>query len=194
MMETTTPEPDTSDDALALFAAFHARSARCCDALDALMPASAPSGSALDPGRTATAATADVQPTGTQGVDARAADATAALVEFFDIELPRHERHEDELLLPALIESMAGSDPVCLRELAAALGDEHRALDLGWRRARAALLASSRPNGAAADAVVAFTAALRRHLAHEDDELLPMAARLIGDDELARIAHRMRDG
>jgi len=40
--------------------------------------------------------------------------------------------------------------------------------------------------------VQAFTEAYAAHIQREDDELLPMAARLIADDALAAISQAMR--
>ena len=44
----------------------------------------------------------------------------------FDTSARHHHDDEERDLFPALIESMAGSDAVCLRELTAALTAEHR--------------------------------------------------------------------
>ena len=48
-------------------------------------------------------------------------------------------------LFPALLESMAGSDPVCLRELTVSLSAEHRELEGRWRAFAQCSSASSKP-------------------------------------------------
>ncbi|MDB5743282.1 MAG: hypothetical protein JWR68_1597, partial [Polaromonas sp.] len=129
-------------------------------------------------------------------VDANARAAAARLLRFFDTTVARHHAHEERLLFPALLEAMAGSDAVCLRELTRGLADEHRELDAAWRRLRGALvrIAAGEPASLAPDAVDALAMLYRRHIECEDKELLPMVARLVADDELLRIGRAMREG
>ena len=90
---------------------------------------------------------------------------------------------------------MAGSDPVCLRELTGSLCAEHRQLETRWRQLRPALErvvagpAASLPAPDVAD----FVGLYARHIEREELELLPMAARLLTDDELDRIGRAMRE-
>lgn len=127
------------------------------------------------------------------GVDAQAREAARSVMRYFDQAAPQHHADEERDLFPALLESMAGSDPVCLRELTAALSAEHRALEALWRALRDALQrmldASQAPDAAL---VEDFVARYLAHLQREDDELLPMAARLLDDDALARVGRAMR--
>ena len=58
---------------------------------------------------------------------------------YFDTSAKQHHADEEQDLFPALLESMAGSDPVCLRELTAALTAEHRELEARWQDVRAVL-------------------------------------------------------
>ena len=68
----------------------------------------------------------------THGADTEARTAAANVMRYFDTSAKHHHADEEEDLFPALIESMAGSDPVCLRELTASA--RRRA-----RRARSAM-------------------------------------------------------
>ncbi|MGD9944408.1 MAG: hemerythrin domain-containing protein [Burkholderiaceae bacterium] len=144
------------------------------------------------------------------GPTAAAAAAEAAdLIRFFDHVLAQHHADEEEDLFPALIESMAGSDAVCLKDMTEALRSEHRMLEADWRRLRAeleqvergatgtpsVLNASSTPSTPStelASAAQRFAERLRSHGEREDGELLPMAERLLSDDELAVIAASMQ--
>jgi hypothetical protein len=63
-------------------------------------------------------------------------EAAAAVMRYFDTSAVHHQADEEVDLFPALIEAMAGSDAVCLRELTASLTGEHRELEQRWRALR----------------------------------------------------------
>jgi hemerythrin-like domain-containing protein len=166
-----TPSPG-SEAPLEMLAACHARIERQCATLRRLIPHLA-----------------------AHGADAQARTAAENVLRYFDSAAKHHHEDEEKDLFPALLESMAGSDPVCLRELTDALQGEHRALDAAWRRVRAPLaqVAAGTSAQLSSDDVEALVGGYERHLEREDQELLPMAARLLGDDELARIGKAMRE-
>src|SRR5262245_1453716 len=76
---------------------------------------------------------------GAHGADQQARDAASAVMRYFDSAARHHHADEEADLFPALIESMAGSDAVCLRDLTASLSADHRELDRRWRQLRRAL-------------------------------------------------------
>ena len=123
-------------------------------------------------------------------VDAVARQAARAVVSAIDEAILQHHEVGQGVLFPELIESMAGSDPVCLREMIAGLSEDHRALASAWRRLRPgfAALAEGRPASLGADDVAALIAQCERLFRREDDELLPMADRLLSDEARHRIA------
>lgn len=129
------------------------------------------------------------------GADRQAQEAAAAVMRYFDTAARQHHDDEELDLFPALLESMAGSDPVCLRELTQGLASEHRALERAWRALRRRLEPVA--GGLAADLPAAdvqdFIAQYERHIAREEAELLPMAQRLLSDAELDRIGISMRE-
>ncbi len=131
------------------------------------------------------------------GADARARSAAARVLRYFDTAARDHHADEEVELFPALIESMAGSDAVCLHEITAALTAEHRVLERHWSSLRTVLERIVRNAADAAivldaDAVDAFTGLYARHIEREESELLPMAARLLSDADLERIGRAMR--
>ena len=130
-----------------------------------------------------------------RGADAEARTAAENVLRYFDSAAKHHHDDEEKDLFPALLESMAGSDPVCLRELTDALRAEHRVLDAAWQRVRASLaqVAAGTSAQLSSNDVEALVGAYERHLEREETELLPMAARLLSDDELARIGRSMRE-
>ena len=90
-------------------------------------------------------------------------------------------------LFPALIESMAGSDAVCLKGMTGGLARDRADLDRRWRQTvRPAL---DRPTAEATrTAVQAWAPDLQVWLTRTDEELLPMAARLLDDTALDTLA------
>ncbi len=129
-----------------------------------------------------------------RGADQQARDAASAVMRYFETSARHHHADEEADLFPALIESMAGSDAVCLRELTTSLGADHRELEHRWCRLRGALEQVASGNAAAltVDEVQAFVGLYERHIAREESELLPMAKRLLGDAALDRIGLAMR--
>ena len=129
------------------------------------------------------------------GFDAQAEAATGRLFHFFDRVLLQHHADEAQDLFPALIESMAGSDAVCLHEITGALAQEHRELDRLWLRLRPALedVATRRSGSLPVHDVESFVERCQACVAREVGELLPMAARLLADAQLAQIGAGMRE-
>jgi hemerythrin-like domain-containing protein len=129
------------------------------------------------------------------GADNEARIAAAGVMRYFDTAARDHHADEEQDLFPALIESMAGSDAVCLRKLTTGLAAEHRELEARWQRVRAAL-----ERVVAGDSVLLEAAGVqmlvdlyRRHIEREEGELLPMAARLLSDEDLDRVGRAMRE-
>ena len=129
------------------------------------------------------------------GADAAARSAATAVMRYFDTAASDHHADEEVDLFPALIESMAGSDAVCLREIVDALSDDHRRLEAHWRHLRARLQAIAAGTAAVltADDVEPLVTLYERHIEREDKELLPMAARLLSDDALDKVGRAMRE-
>ncbi len=131
------------------------------------------------------------------GADADAQSAALKIMRYFDSAAIDHHADEEADLFPALLESMAGSDPVCLREMTAGLCNEHRQLERLWAVVRALLqgvVDGTAGKIAAADreAIETLVVLYRRHIEREERELLPMAARLLGEAELAAVGMAMR--
>ncbi|MBA3624899.1 MAG: hemerythrin domain-containing protein [Methylibium sp.] len=130
----------------------------------------------------------------TRGADTEARSAAASVMRYFDTAARDHHADEEEDLFPALIESMAGSDAVCLRDLTQALTAEHRELEARWQRVRVVLerVVAGETASFESDDVEALVALYERHIECEEQELLPMAARLLSDEDIARVGRAMR--
>lgn len=122
-------------------------------------------------------------------------DAARAALAWLDRCIAVHHRVLEDALFPELIESMAGSDAVCLRELAAAASAGHRAVERQWHGLRPACAAVSRGDAATLDAatVTSLVDDCRANFARADRELIPMAERLLDDAALARLRTRLGD-
>ena len=131
---------------------------------------------------------------GERGADLQARQAAAAVMRYFDTAARHHHADEEVDLFPALLESMAGSDAVCLRELTTALMADHRELEHHWSELHRQLeqVAAGHSARLAGDVVADFVGLYQRHIAREESELLPMAQRLLSDEELDRIGLAMR--
>jgi hemerythrin-like domain-containing protein len=128
------------------------------------------------------------------GADAQARDAAQAVMRYFDIAARDHHADEEEDLFPALLESIAGSDAVCLRELTDALRAEHRELERGWAALRPQLAAVAAGQSVALDrgAAEALMHGYQAHIVREDSELLPLAERLLDAPLRDRLGAAMR--
>ncbi|MGH8758241.1 MAG: hemerythrin domain-containing protein [Burkholderiales bacterium] len=128
-----------------------------------------------------------------EGADARTRLELAGLSRSFLTELELHCLDQEADLVPALLEALAGSDAVCIRQMAEKPRAEHRALESLWRRVRVAL--EEVIEGVDVELPLMEVAALgslcERHVAFEKTELLPMAERLLSDQDMVRLAQTM---
>ncbi len=128
------------------------------------------------------------------GADSQAGEACERIQRYFETAARDHHQDEEQDLLPALLEAMAGSDAVCIRDIIARLGAEHRVLEQRWLALRDSLQAVQAGDASALQPqqVQAFVAAYRQHIDYEQAEVLPMAERLLDDEQLQRIGRAMR--
>lgn len=126
--------------------------------------------------------------------DTPAQEAAYAVLRYFNSAAKHHHEDEEEDLFPALLEAMAGSDAVGMRELIETLEAEHRALENRWARMQPQLQAITQGKCVllSKEEVAAFATGYRTHILREDTELLPMAQRLLGPEALAHLGQAMR--
>ncbi|NYT36516.1 hemerythrin domain-containing protein [Allopusillimonas soli] len=128
------------------------------------------------------------------GSDQQARQAARNVMRYFDTAAVHHHEDEEKDLFPALLEAMAGSDAVCIRQLTQGLQDDHRQLEAAWRRIRQQLLqieAGVQVPLSESD-IDAFIEAYARHMRIEEDEVFPMAERLLDDTALQAMGRSMR--
>ncbi|HUH87252.1 MAG TPA: hemerythrin domain-containing protein [Pusillimonas sp.] len=127
------------------------------------------------------------------GADEQARGAAQNILRYFDGPALHHHADEENDLFPALLESVAGSDAVCLNELFERLSAEHRSLENHWQRLRPLLreISQGQPADLPITLVQAFINGYAAHLHCEDNELLPTARRMLGNAALAHIGAAM---
>ncbi len=128
------------------------------------------------------------------GSDAQASTAATAIMRYFETAALHHHADEEQDLFPALVESMAGSDAICIRELIEGLTADHRRLEAMWKGLKPVLQQIEAGEHALLDQdqVASFVDLYESHMKREDDELLPMAGRLLSDDAITCIGRAMR--
>lgn len=128
------------------------------------------------------------------GSDEQAQTAATAILRYFDTAALDHHADEENDLFPALLESVAGSDPVCIRDMIDKLCQEHRELEAAWRSLRKDLqrIAQGQAVTLTAQRVDTFVRQYLAHIQFEDEELLPMADRLLGNVDITRLGEAMR--
>lgn len=127
------------------------------------------------------------------GADDQARSAAQSILRYFDGPALFHHADEEKDLFPALLESVAGSDATCLKGLFERLTTEHRVLEGQWRGLRPLLvkLQEGETVQLPHDDIQAFLQGYEQHLVCEDQELLPMARRLLDTTALQQMGHAM---
>ena len=129
-----------------------------------------------------------------QGADRSAQEAATAVMRYFDTAARDHHDDEEQDLFPALLSSSDAAQAASVQALTMALCADHRALEAHWVALRKALACVAAGNRSALSSaqVDLFVAAYQRHIAREDAELLPLAARLMDTAALDRVGLAMR--
>jgi len=128
------------------------------------------------------------------GPDQAAREAAQNILRYFDTSAKHHHADEEEDLFPALLQVASGTERAQLRQLIDALLGQHRELEQAWGQLRwklEGIWLGTMP-GLDADEVARLVDLYRLHIAREEEELLPLAARLLGDAELDAVGRTMR--
>lgn len=122
------------------------------------------------------------------GCDEQARQAAANVVRYFDTAGEHHHEDEEKDLFPRLVGAVPEAGA-----LVHTLKREHGEMRTAWQALRVPLAAIAAGGGAALDAaqVERFTTLYRAHIAREEAELLPLAARVLDADTLREIGAAM---
>ena len=158
---------------LEMLSACHGRVERQCQTLLRLVPHLAASGS-----------------------HQAAREAAQNVMRYFDTSARHHHADEEEDLFPALLLSAPEAELAPLRELIDALLGQHRELERAWSELRWKLegvwLETMRDLDA--DEVRRMVDLYRSHIEREEEELLPLAARVLGVRSWTASGVRLRRG
>lgn len=130
----------------------------------------------------------------TYGCDAQARQAALGILRYFDTAGKFHHQDEEENLFPALRAS-ADADQEQLDAMLQRLLKEHVVMLSAWDELRAVLLQIAEGTNARLDDGLAarFINAYTVHIAVENSELIPLAARLLTPEQLRQIGMRMAE-
>jgi hemerythrin-like domain-containing protein len=128
------------------------------------------------------------------GPDQAAREAAQNVMRYFDTSAKHHHADEEQDLFPALLQAAPDAELARLRELIDALCAQHRELEQAWGQLRWKLEGVWLGTLLELDAeeVARWAELYRLHIAREEDELLPLAARLLGDAQLDVLGRAMR--
>lgn len=128
------------------------------------------------------------------GPDQAAREAAQNVMRYFDTSARHHHADEEEDLFPALLRSAPDAELARLRALIDVLLGQHRELERIWGKLRSKLedIGLETKPGLDADEVGRMVELYRSHIAREESELLPLAARLLGDTQLDTVGRAMR--
>jgi hemerythrin-like domain-containing protein len=126
------------------------------------------------------------------GADPAAREAAVGILRYFDTAGEHHHRDEEEDLFPAL-RKVPGSHALEIEALLAALLMEHGRMRQAWQnQLRPALEQVSLGQGAiSATMAQTFVGLYRAHIDREERELLPLARKILGEEELREMGQRM---
>ncbi len=128
------------------------------------------------------------------GLDQPAREAAQNVMRYFDTSAGHHHADEEQDLFPALLRSAPEAELAGLRELIETLRAQHRILENTWGQLRAELEAilQGTKSRLDADAVGRLVDLYRSHIAREEADLLPLAARFLEAAQLDAVGRAMR--
>lgn len=128
------------------------------------------------------------------GADEQAQQAAAAVLKYFDKAAHLHHDDEEQDLLPMLLAVAQGEDAATLQALAPVILQEHKDMDAMWQdlHEQLTLIADGSGTQLSASIVRRFVQCYHGHMEREEGIVAPMALRLFGPDQMARLGGAMR--
>ena len=125
------------------------------------------------------------------GNDHQSQQAALAIMRYFDTAGVYHHQDEEVDLFPLLL-ATGQKEPI---ELIGHLLADHQKMNSAWLLLRAQLSEIATGNAATLDKdlVDNFSAAYEKHITLENEQLLPLAANLLSENQLNRVGEKMAD-
>lgn len=168
----------STDDPVGMLSACHGRVRKQCATLKALMPH-----------------------LHTKGADDEAAAAAHRVMRYFDEAAVHHHADEEEDLFPRLMKALQTStigtaEKNDVQVLLSRLRQEHASMGAAWQTVRTYLLkvrSHQLPDLAPMQPLIErFTQAYEAHTALEDEQLLPLARRLLEESAIESLGQQMK--
>lgn len=127
------------------------------------------------------------------GCDAQAQQAASNIMRYFDSAGRHHHEDEEQDFFPRLARSARGLDAERVAFLVGRLTREHRELEQAWVKLREALETVAHGDNAPLDEneVDRFCRLYNSHIVMERDTLIPLATRLVSDEDMTVIGRAM---
>lgn len=128
------------------------------------------------------------------GPDQAAREAARNVMRYFDTSARDHHADEEQDLFPALLRTAPEAELARLGELIDTLRAQHRALEQAWLQLRPKLegISLGRTPELNANEVGRLVDLYTSHIAREEEELLPLATRLLDAAQLDTVGRAMR--
>lgn len=113
----------------------------------------------------------------------RSRDVATRMLEMMDTAVREHHKQEEEELFPAVLQSAEeGQERDAVRSLVWRLTDEHREVEMLWKRMRpdVARIAQGKAVQLPQDAVDVLVSSYRQHAQTEERHFLPLAQEILG--------------
>lgn len=128
------------------------------------------------------------------GADEQARQAAAAVLKYFEQAVHLHHEDEEQDLIPMLRAVAQGEDAATLQALAPVILQDHKDMDALWQdlHEQLAAVAEGRSATLSASAVQRFVQRYTSHMEREEGVIAPMALRLFGPEQMARLGAAMQ--
>ena len=127
------------------------------------------------------------------GVDDQVRGAITNVLRYFDQAAPNHHEDEERDLFPRLLAAASPDELDQVQQLVAGLLADHRLMAEALAIVRRNLIALStqRTDSLDASAIAHLATCYRRHIAKEEDRLLPLARRVLTPNNIGEISRQM---
>jgi pyridoxamine 5'-phosphate oxidase len=128
------------------------------------------------------------------GADEQARQAAAAVLKYFEKAAHLHHEDEEQDLIPMLRAVAQGEDAATLQALAPVILQDHKDMDAMWQdlHEQLTMIATGAGSQLSAGIVQRFTERYLGHMEREESTMAPMALRLFGPEQMARLGQAMQ--